>query len=146
MPVPVDDSRAESQTLRNTQGNQGGGDGDDTGLWDGTEHGIAVILEPTLPLPPTNFVAVEQAPELIDMREPVYPELARAAGIEGTVLVRVLVGEDGFVQRSLLLHGVLGLDEAALDAAGTTVFRPAQQQGRAVAVWVVIPIEFRLRP
>lgn len=80
------------------------------------------------------------------MRTPDYPGLARAAGIEGTVLVRVLVGEDGFVKKSILLQSVLALDEAALDASATAVFRPARQQERPVAVWVVIPIEFRLRP
>jgi protein TonB len=91
-----------------------------------------------------TWLAYEREPELISMQSPAYPELAREAGIEGEVLVRVLVGTDGFVHAVELAKGVLGLDDAALAAARTAVFRPAEQQGRAVAAWMVIPIEFSL--
>lgn len=94
---------------------------------------------------PDTFVPVEHEPELITIPAPAYPELAREAGIEGTVYVRVLVGEDGFVHNALILESVLGLDDAALASARAAVFRPASQQERPVAVWIVVPIEFRLR-
>ena len=116
------------------------------GAGDGDGRDGVVVVEPVVPSPREDFIAFEQAPELVGMEAPVYPELARAAGIEGTVLVRVLVAADGFVEEATLLQGVLGLDEAALAAAVTAVFRPARQQGRPIAVWIVIPIEFRLRP
>jgi len=93
---------------------------------------------------PDTFVPVEQEPLLLSIPSPAYPELARDAGIDGTVLVRVLVGEDGFVKSALILQSVLGLDDAALGAARAAVFRPALQQQRPVAVWIVVPIEFRL--
>lgn len=100
----------------------------------------------TQPWPdPDTFIPVEQEPVLVAIPSPEYPELARDAGIEGTVLVRVLVGEDGFVHRALILESVMGLDDAALQAARAAVFRPALQQERPVAVWIVVPIEFRLR-
>lgn len=95
---------------------------------------------------PDAFIPVEHAPELIAMAAPAYPELARDAGIEGTVLVRALVGRDGFVHEVRILESVLTLDDAALAAARDAVFKPALQQDKPVAVWVVIPIEFRLRP
>jgi protein TonB len=94
---------------------------------------------------PDDFIPVESQPVLVAMQKVPYPDIAREAGIEGTVLVRVLVGEDGFVRRALVAQSVLGLDEAALAAAHDAVFKPALQQERPVAVWVVIPIEFRLR-
>ena len=93
---------------------------------------------------PDTFVPVEQEPLLLSIPSPAYPELARDAGIDGTVLVHVLVGEDGFVKSALILQSVLGLDEAALGAARAAVFRPALQQQRPVAVWIVVPIEVRL--
>ncbi len=93
---------------------------------------------------PDDYIPVEREPVLVTMQAPVYPELARDAHIDGTVLVRVLVGEDGFVHQALLLQSVLGLDDAALTAARTAVFKPALQQERPVAVWIVIPIEFQL--
>lgn len=94
---------------------------------------------------PDDMVIVEREPQLIAMQSPEYPEIAREAGVEGTVVVRVLVDAEGTVRDRLLLQSVLGLDEAALAAAATAVFRPALQQDKPVAVWVVLPIEFRLR-
>jgi TonB family protein len=93
---------------------------------------------------PDDIVVVEHEPVLIAMRAPVYPEIARDAGIEGTVLVRLLVDVQGTVREAQILQSVLGLDEAALAAASTAVFRPALQQDRPVAVWVVVPIDFQL--
>jgi protein TonB len=109
--------------------------------------GIATGTGPTtLGWPePDEFIPVERQPVLVSMQRVQYPDIARDAGIDGTVLVRVLVGEDGFVRRALIAESVLGLDEAALAAARDAVFKPALQQERPVAVWVVIPIEFRLR-
>jgi len=109
-------------------------------------------VEGVLPGPPTagapdadDFIPVEQQPVLVTMPRPSYPDLAREAHIEGTVLVRVLVGEDGFVRQCRVVQSVLGLDEVAVAAARAAVFRPALQQQRPVAVWVVVPIEFRLQ-
>jgi len=93
---------------------------------------------------PEIWFVAERDPEMISIRQPEYPEIAREAGIEGKVIVRVLVGADGFVRAAEILESVLGLDEAALAAARTAVFKPAEQQGRAVATWMVIPIEFAL--
>lgn len=114
-----------------------GGGADDTAIPGGGTD--------TPPWPdPDTFVPVEQEPVLVSIPSPAYPELAREAGIDGTVLVRVLVGADGFVHNALILQSVLGLDDAALSAARAAVFRPALQQERPVAVWIVVPIEFRL--
>ena len=93
---------------------------------------------------PQVLLVVEREPILVSIREPVYPEMAREAGIEGTVLVRILVWNDGSVRDLTVLQSVLGLDEAALASAATAVFRPAQQQDRPVATWTIVPIEFRL--
>jgi hypothetical protein len=41
------------------------------------------------------FLAFDEPPQLIDYTSPEYPPLAREAGIEGTVAIRVLVSEEG---------------------------------------------------
>jgi TonB family protein len=103
------------------------------------------ISIPRAPDPDADaFIPVEQDPVLVTMPRPSYPDLAREARIEGIVLVRVLVGEDGFVRQCVVVQSVLGLDEVAVAAARAAVFRPALQQQRPVAVWAVVPIEFRL--
>jgi len=108
------------------------------------EESIGIV--PTAPVPdPDDFISVEHDPVLVTMPRPSYPDLAREAHIEGTVVVRVLVGEDGFVRQCLVVQSVLGLDEVAVAAARAAVFRPAMQQQRPVAVWAIVPIEFRLQ-
>jgi TonB family protein len=56
----------------------------------------------------------------------------------------VLVGEDGFVKDQIIIQSQQMLDDAAAAAAQTAVFKPALQKDKPVAVWMVIPIEFKL--
>ena len=145
--LPVDDSIAPKDVAVGSVAGASGSDVGDVGAapWSDGLDGSPFVLEPALPRVDA-FVAVEREPELVFIQDPEYPEIARDAGIEGTVLVRVLVGPDGTVLRTVIVRGVTGLDEAALAAVATAVFRPARQQGLPVAVWVVIPIQFSLRP
>jgi TonB family protein len=100
---------------------------------------------PPQPRAPIVFLVVEVPPQLVSLTIPAYPELAREAGVEGTVHVEVLVGEDGLVLDAAIKQGVPLLNEVALEAAFTAVFRPAQQSGQPVRTLVVLPIEFALR-
>jgi TonB family protein len=106
----------------------------------------------TLPAPadledlpsPEEFVAFDEAPELVTMDTVEYPKSARDARVEGTVLVRVLVGKEGRVLRTMVIQSVPQLDGAAVKSARSAVFKPAEVQNEPVAVWMVIPIEFAL--
>jgi protein TonB len=93
---------------------------------------------------PEDYVAFEKEPEMVSPPEPQYPDIAKEAGVEGIVLVRVLVGEDGFVKDVMIIQSVPMLDDAAATAAQRAVFKPALQKDKPVAVWMVIPIEFKL--
>jgi len=95
---------------------------------------------------PDTFVWTDEMPALVSCAEPRYPDLARSAGVEGVVTVRMLVGRDGHVRRAIVpAHGsVPMLDEAALEAARTCVFTPALANGHAVMVWVSRQYRFRL--
>ncbi len=96
--------------------------------------------------PPDEFVPFETPPAAVTRIQPDYPELARKAGIEGTVLIKILVDKQGRVRDAILLRGVgAGLDEAALEAIRKWVYTPAIQNSRPVAVWVAQPVLFRLR-
>jgi protein TonB len=92
------------------------------------------------------FRVVEEEPRLVEGRPPVYPGLAREARIEGTTVVRALVGRDGKVKEVLVVRSAHDLlDRAAVEATRDYVFTPAIQSGRPVAVWVSIPFRFTLR-
>lgn len=99
--------------------------------------------EPDVP-DPTVFVAAEEMPVLIRMPRPVYPPIAREAGLAGTVVVHALVGRDGLVRYARIVRSIPALDESARAAVLEAVFRPAIQAQKPVAVWVSVPIRFRL--
>jgi protein TonB len=91
-----------------------------------------------------TFTAFDKGPVFLGAEPPVYPRIVRDAGIDGTVMVKVLVGRDGRVKEAIVIDGVPALHAAALTSAHTAVFEPALQGTRTVAVWVVIPVTFRL--
>jgi protein TonB len=86
----------------------------------------------------------EEPPVPLREIRPVYPDFAADAGITGTVLLHVLVGVDGRVEDVRVLHSVPVLNDAAIEAARRWIFRPARVSGRAVRVWVALPMRFEL--
>jgi len=78
--------------------------------------------------------------------KPVYPEVARRRGWEGTVLFEVLVLKDGHVGKVKMLQSSAyrSLDRAARKSLRHWVFKPASSFGVAVDSRVAIPIAFVL--
>jgi len=101
----------------------------------------------TLPYPSDEgFVPSSAQPVLQYHVRADYPEIARRAGLEGTVLVHALVDVYGRVDRTEIIQGVHPLlDRAAQAAALRCRFTPAKQREFAVPVWVAIPYRFKLR-
>lgn len=91
------------------------------------------------PSPIGGFAAIQRALK--------YPEIARKAGIEGKVIVQVLVSEKGEVVDTKVIkslgHG--GMDEAAVNAIRSVKWKPALQRDKPVKVWVAIPVIFKLK-
>ena len=109
------------------------------------------IDEVPMPPPPSTdqaqeFYAFDEAPVLIKFVNPKYPDLARQAGIEGTVLLNVLVGDDGKVlQVSVIQSDVTpAMEKSAREAAKQFLFKPAKQRTVAVKARMAIPIRFKL--
>jgi protein TonB len=77
---------------------------------------------------------------------PVYPEAARRAGAHGTSLLRILVGADGMVGQVVVdaSAGHPELDRAAVEAVRQWRFEPARRGGHEIAVWIRVPVQFRL--
>ena len=105
------------------------------------------------PPPPTNtgprvrFIPYDDPPVARSAIDPVYPEIAQEAGIEGTVIVQAFINDKGIVEETIILKGVpnTGLDEAAAEAIMRTRFKPAKQRDRPVGVWISIPVHFTLQ-
>lgn len=77
---------------------------------------------------------------------PAYPAISRRLGEEGRVLLRVLVSAEGGAERVEVQSSSnsIRLDQAAADAVRNWRFVPAQQAGRPVAGWAIVPIRFSL--
>lgn len=90
-------------------------------------------------------IIFDEPPVVVRQVYPVYPELARQAELEGTVLLKVGVDESGRVREVLVLRSVSGLDKAAIDAVYQWEFLPATQRDVPVPVWITVPIRFSLR-
>lgn len=75
-----------------------------------------------------------------------YPEPIRKLGIEGTVLVHVLIDEKGNPIKFEVAESLNPLcDRAAINAVKAVRFIPATLKGQAAKVWLGLPITFRLR-
>jgi TonB family protein len=88
--------------------------------------------------------SVEQQKHLVALVPPAYPEVARLAGIEGDVTLRILIDEDGTVRD---LRSVLGppvLARAAMRAVEQWRYAPALVDGHPVDVVTSVTFAFRL--
>lgn len=115
-----------------------------------------VTLPPPPPGPdeepePDLFEVVEDMPELIggiqELQKKIrYPEIAKKAGVEGTVFLQFIVDENGNVVNPVVLRGIgAGCDEEALRVIRQAKFEPGRQRGKAVKVKFGLPIRYKLR-
>jgi protein TonB len=94
--------------------------------------------------PNRNLAQVDRLPSFLSQVKPPYPVEAKAAQVEGTVILQVDIDATGAVKKVVLLKGLgHGCDEAAIDAAWRTTFIPALQGGSPVPV--TYPLTYRFR-
>jgi TonB family protein len=86
------------------------------------------------------------APVLVSRVEPSYPELARRAGVEGTVELEISIDATGRVSEVEVVRGLpLGLSQAAADAVRRWVYRPARSSSGPVPARKTIRVQFQLQ-
>lgn len=88
----------------------------------------------------------DRGPELIARVQPKYPPIAYRNREEGSVLVRANVDANGVPGEVTLVRrsGSRDLDNAALAAVRQWHFRPAIENGKAIASAVEVPVDFKL--
>lgn len=85
-------------------------------------------------------------PHVIRKVEPIYPDEARRARVEGMVVLFLIVDASGRPRDLKVLKPLgSGLDEAAIESVRQWVFEPGRKDGKAVAVQATIQVNFRLR-
>jgi len=89
-------------------------------------------------------IRTAQPPSLISKVEPVYPQLAKQARIQGTVRFTALIGKDGRVQNLQLVSGHPLLVAAAQEAVKQWVYKPTFFNGEPVEVVTLVDVSFVL--
>jgi TonB family protein len=84
-------------------------------------------------------------PTLIKRVDPVYPEAARKAGIQGIVLLEATTDEQGNVAAVRVLKSIPELDQAAIDALKQWKYEPVIIEGKPKGVAFTVTINFRLQ-
>lgn len=134
-----------------TEGDPDAG-GIDFGDPEGLEGGEAPVelKEPVDQEPDINaFVPVEQQPAPVNMdqfkKALGYPPIAREMGIEGQVVVRVLVDKFGnYKKHKVISSPHQSLTKAVEDNLTMLKFTPGIQAGKPIQVWVNVPVRFNL--
>ena len=85
------------------------------------------------------------APAILRQVDPLYPELARRARVQGTVVLLMVVDEGGIPLEVRVLDGPPALRDAAIQAARQWRFEPARLDGRPVAASFRLTLNFRLK-
>jgi TonB family protein len=148
IPEPVPDYEATELTVASTE--EMSAQTSDLSALTGGADSVVVNFEGGLPSP-DEYVAVEEMPQLINVSDvqrataDLYPEIAKSAGVEGTVNLKVYVGKNGDVEKVLVVDGPEMLRQAAMDAVKKAKFKPALQQHHPVGIWVAWPLEFSLQ-
>jgi len=114
-------------------------------------QGLPEIADPPPPPPETPRAPVrpggniEQPKKIVNV-PPVYPPLARAARVQGIVILEAVIGEDGGVRDVRILRPVNPLlDAAAADAVRQWRFTPTLLNGQPVPVVMSVTVAFTLQ-
>src|SRR5262249_3195562 len=81
-----------------------------------------------------------RVPEVSRRAPAAYPEAARRAGIQGTVVVGAWIDASGVVRKTHIVKSVPGLDEAAKQCVRKWTFQPARYRGKTIAAWITVPV------
>jgi protein TonB len=121
------------------------------GVAGGTGEGyVAPVDTVAAPLP---LAVVDRLPqmknvgELANRMRALYPPIYRAAGIEGRAVVQLVVDTEGRVEpegMSVISASHPDFAAASMELARLVRFEPARRNGRAVRVWVQLPVDWKV--
>ena len=99
--------------------------------------GLEVADEPNPPV-------YDEKARPVRLTRPVYPRQAFDDGVQGTVVIDILIGEEGEVAHARVRQSIPGLDGAALECVKAWKFTPAVRAGRPAASVGVAPVRFQI--
>ena len=119
-----------------------------SGSDDGVRNSLAEILARPVPRPIAAMrpprISVVMEGNLVHRTEPIYPAIAKQAGIEGTVVVKAIISRTGTIEQEQIVSGHPLLARAALNAVRQWKYRPYLLDGEAVEVETQVTVRFVL--
>ncbi len=101
--------------------------------------------QPPAPRGPVPIGGAIREPVKVVNVNPIYPQIAQAARVEGVVKIQAIIGTDGIVQEAHVVSGVPLLNDAALTAVRQWRYRPTTLNNQPVAVIMTVTVNFRLQ-
>jgi protein TonB len=101
------------------------------------------IVHPDVPTK-LRVSSLAEAVLIIQKTRPVYPPIALAAGVEGTVMLAATISKTGTIENLHVTSGPPLLQQAALDAVKTWRYRPYLLNGQPVDVETTVSVVFTL--
>jgi periplasmic protein TonB len=121
------------------------GPGGPAGIGTGVAPPSILISPPPQKTGPVRVADLPVAPRKIVDARPVYPEFARMARKEGTVVMEAVLDPTGRVTQLRVIQSVPLLDQAAMDAVRQWRYTPSTLGGHPVSVLMSITIRFTLQ-
>jgi protein TonB len=117
------------------------------GVVGGIVDGFEIEAPPPAPPPPTRLPIRTggkiQPPALVKRIEPIYPDIAVRAHIEGTVILEAVVDENGRVESVKVLRSIGVLDRAAMEAVQQWVYEPLTLNGTRTPFILTVVLTFK---
>jgi protein TonB len=116
-----------------------------SGIGVGDGSGPAVSVAPArAPVAPLQVSKGVLQGMLIAPIRPVYPVIAKAAGVQGTVIVEAVISRKGTIESLRVVSGPQMLQNAALEAIREARYQPYRLNGEPTDVQTTITVNFRL--
>ncbi len=125
--------------------------GGEMGMRDGLPSGIGIGSGPRVSVAPVKAPAERLHVStgvlkgmLIAPIRPVYPAIAKAAGVQGSVVVEAVISRAGTIESLHVVSGPMMLQGAAMDAIREARYQPYRLNGEPTEVETVIRVNFRM--
>lgn len=110
-----------------------------------TTHGPSVSVAQSRPAASIMHVSSGvSAGMLLTPIRPIYPAIAKAAHIEGSVVVEAIISQTGAIESLHVLRGPAMLQNAAIEAIRAARYQPYQLNGQPTAVQTTFTVIFKL--
>ncbi len=109
-----------------------------------TGNGMTAPVVRSVPSGPLRVSSGVSSGMLLSVIQPVYPAIAKAARVEGTVVVEAVISRTGGIESVRAVSGPAMLRGAALDAVQRARYQPYRLNGQPVEVQTTITVNFRL--